>query len=156
MSVIPYGKYHHYKGNDYEVIGFARHSETLEDMVVYRALDDETKTWVRPQSMWDDEIEVDGKTVRRFEYRGGCNGSDRREELQHTYEQTPHISNDSDRHEELLEAHRALLSTLRKCEKIDADKMGRSQKTLLRRRIDALRLAVSLIEKEQESDHYQL
>jgi len=52
---------------------------------------------------------------------------------------------------ELIEAHRALSSTLQKCEKIDIGKMGKSQQTLLDRRIDALKLALSLIEREQES-----
>jgi len=52
-------------------------------------------------------------------------------------------------HEDLSEAHRALLSTLRKCEKIDAAKLGKSQQTLLERRIAALKVALALIEKEQ-------
>ena len=68
MNPVPLGIYHHYKGNHYEVIGFARHSETLEDMVIYKALYGEGGTWVRPLSMWDNLIEVDGKTVKRFEY----------------------------------------------------------------------------------------
>lgn len=53
--------------------------------------------------------------------------------------------------EELQEAHRALLSTLRKCEKIDSAKLGKSQQTLLERRVAALKIALALIEKEQES-----
>ena len=61
------GIYRHYKGNVYEVTGMARHSETLEDMVIYRPLDGEGEAWVRPASMWSDPIEVDGKTVKRFE-----------------------------------------------------------------------------------------
>ena len=68
MSLIPLGVYRHYKGNQYEVIGFAKHSETLEDMVIYRALYGERETWVRPLSMWNNPIEIDGKTVKRFEY----------------------------------------------------------------------------------------
>jgi hypothetical protein len=52
------------------VIGFAKHSETLEDMVVYRDLHNERETWVRPLSMWEDLIEVDGKSIKRFEYIG--------------------------------------------------------------------------------------
>jgi len=68
MNPIPLGVYRHYKGNQYEVIGFAKHSETLEDMVVYRTLYGERGTWVRPLSMWQTPIEVDGKTVKRFEY----------------------------------------------------------------------------------------
>ena len=68
MNPIPLGVYRHYKGNQYKVIGFAKHSETLEDMVVYKALYGDGGTWVRPLSMWDNPIEIDGKTVKRFEY----------------------------------------------------------------------------------------
>ena len=64
------GKYRHYKGNEYEVIGIANHSETLEKMVVYRALYGENEIWVRPLYMWDEEVEVNGKTVKRFEFIG--------------------------------------------------------------------------------------
>jgi hypothetical protein len=70
MNTIPFGIYRHYKGNQYEVIGFAKHSETLEDTVVYKSLYGERGTWVRPLSMWDNPIEIDGKTVKRFEYIG--------------------------------------------------------------------------------------
>ena len=66
MTIEP-GKYKHYKGNEYEVIAMARHSETLEDMVVYRALYGEGGVWVRPASMWNDEIELpDGTKTHRF------------------------------------------------------------------------------------------
>jgi len=68
MNPILLGKYRHYKGDQYEVIGFAKHSETLEDMVVYKALYGDRLTWVRPLSMWENPIEVDGKAVKRFEY----------------------------------------------------------------------------------------
>jgi len=68
MNPFPLGVYRHYKGNHYEVLGFARHSETLEDMVIYKALYGERATWVRPLSMWDNPVEVNGKTVKRFEY----------------------------------------------------------------------------------------
>jgi hypothetical protein len=67
QTPIPLGTYRHYKGKLYDVIGFAIHSETLEDMVIYRQLYGEGKTWVRPLSMWENEIEVDGRTVKRFE-----------------------------------------------------------------------------------------
>jgi len=70
MHPIPLGVYRHNKGNHYEVVGFARHSETLEDMVIYKALYGERATWVRPLSMWDNLIEVNGKNVKRFEYVG--------------------------------------------------------------------------------------
>ncbi|MBQ2897835.1 MAG: DUF1653 domain-containing protein [Clostridia bacterium] len=62
------GRYRHYKGNEYEVIGVANHSETLEKMVVYRALYGEGEIWVRPLSMWNDVIHIDGKIVKRFEF----------------------------------------------------------------------------------------
>ena len=64
------GKYKHYKGNEYEVLGVANHSETLEKMVVYQALYGEKEIWVRPLYMWDEEVEVNGKTVKRFEFIG--------------------------------------------------------------------------------------
>lgn len=61
------GIYRHYKGNEYELIDVALHSETLEEMVVYRALYGDKNLWVRPAHMWEEEVEVDGKTVKRFE-----------------------------------------------------------------------------------------
>jgi ribosomal-protein-alanine N-acetyltransferase len=61
------GTYRHYKGNHYEVIGIAKHSETLEDVVVYKALYGEFGLWVRPASMWSELVEVDGVAVKRFE-----------------------------------------------------------------------------------------
>jgi len=67
MTPIPLGVYRHYKGNQYEAVGFAKHSETLEDMVIYKALYGEGGTWVRPLSMWENLVEADGKTVKRFE-----------------------------------------------------------------------------------------
>ncbi len=63
---IKLGKYRHFKGNEYEVIGIARHSETLEEMVIYRALYADGGYWVRPASMWNEEITRDGKTFKRF------------------------------------------------------------------------------------------
>ena len=66
--MIKLGKYRHFKGNEYEVIGIAKHSETLEEMVIYRALYGEGGYWVRPASMWDEEVTRDGKTFRRFTY----------------------------------------------------------------------------------------
>lgn len=67
------GKYQHYKGNHYEVIGVAKHSETLEEMVVYRALYGERDLWVRPLKMFTEEIEVAGKKQPRFTWVGGSN-----------------------------------------------------------------------------------
>ena len=67
---IKLGKYRHFKGNEYNVIAVAKHSETLEDMVVYEALYDNkvSKIWVRPLKMFLETIEKDGKTFKRFEY----------------------------------------------------------------------------------------
>ena len=70
MDEIKLGKYRHFKGDTYEVIGFAKHSETLEPMVVYKALYDEGSLWVRPADMWNEEITRDGKTFKRFEFIG--------------------------------------------------------------------------------------
>ena len=64
------GIYEHYKGNRYELIGTANHSDTLEKMVVYKALYGEGDIWVRPLYMWDEEVEVMGKRVPRFRYIG--------------------------------------------------------------------------------------
>ena len=68
--MIKPGKYRHFKGNEYEVIGTAKHSETMEKMVVYRALYGEFGLWVRPASMWEETVERDGKTYQRFTYIG--------------------------------------------------------------------------------------
>ncbi|WP_396327227.1 DUF1653 domain-containing protein [Hydrogenoanaerobacterium sp.] len=63
---IPAGRYRHFKGNEYRVLYTARHSETLEEYVVYQALYGERGIWVRPASMWNETVERDGKTYRRF------------------------------------------------------------------------------------------
>jgi len=65
QAILP-GRYRHFKGNAYEVIGVARHSETEEPMVVYRALYGDGGLWVRPASMWNEQITRDGKTHHRF------------------------------------------------------------------------------------------
>ncbi len=67
---IKLGKYRHFKGNEYEVLGVGLHSETLEEMVVYRALYGDRGLWVRPASMWDETVVKDGKQVKRFSYIG--------------------------------------------------------------------------------------
>lgn len=64
------GRYRHFKGNEYEVLYTAKHSETLEPMVVYRALYGERGVWVRPASMWNETVERDGVTYQRFTYIG--------------------------------------------------------------------------------------
>lgn len=68
--MIKQGIYEHYKGNRYQVIEIANHSETLEKMVVYKALYGEGEYWVRPISMWEEMVEVNGKQVPRFRYIG--------------------------------------------------------------------------------------
>lgn len=65
--MLPTGKYRHYKGNDYEVIGVATHSETRESLVVYRPLYGEGALWVRPLAMFTESVVFHGKQMRRFE-----------------------------------------------------------------------------------------
>ena len=64
------GRYRHFKGNEYQVLGVARHSETEEEMVVYRALYGEGGLWVRPAAMWLENVTRDGVTQPRFTYIG--------------------------------------------------------------------------------------
>jgi len=64
------GLYEHYKGNKYQVLGVAIHSETLEELVVYKALYGEGLTWVRPLKMFSETVEVNGETKPRFRYLG--------------------------------------------------------------------------------------
>jgi hypothetical protein len=66
LPTLALGKYRHYKGGEYEVIGIAHHSETLEPMVIYRPLYNATGLWVRPYAMFVGQIEVDGVLVARF------------------------------------------------------------------------------------------
>jgi hypothetical protein len=66
MTTIKPGRYRHFKGNEYEVIGTARHSETLEELVVYRALYDNGGLWVRPAAMWSEIVDCDGYRGPRF------------------------------------------------------------------------------------------
>ena len=68
--MIKPGRYRHFKGKEYEVVGVAKHSETEEEMVVYRQLYGEHGLWVRPASMWEETVERDGKTYKRFTYIG--------------------------------------------------------------------------------------
>lgn len=65
QSILP-GRYRHFKGKHYELIAVARHSETEEPMVVYRALYGDFGVWVRPAAMWNELIERDGRRCRRF------------------------------------------------------------------------------------------
>ena len=67
IQSIPCGRYRHFKGNEYEVIAIARHSETLEPVVVYKALYGDGGIWIRPAEMWNETVERDGKKFKRFE-----------------------------------------------------------------------------------------
>jgi len=66
LPATPLGRYRHYKGGEYEVVGVARHSETLEPLVVYRPLYNDSGLWVRPHAMFFGSLEHAGATVRRF------------------------------------------------------------------------------------------
>lgn len=68
--MLKLGKYRHYKGNEYEVLHVAKHTETEEDLVVYKAISDPEKVWVRPLTMFIEDVEIDGKIVPRFAYLG--------------------------------------------------------------------------------------
>ncbi|OQW63848.1 MAG: hypothetical protein BVN29_14685 [Nitrospira sp. ST-bin5] len=70
--MIQPGRYRHYKGNDYEVVGVAKHSETEEEVVVYRALYGERGLWVRPLVMFLDNVVVDGRPQPRFQFVAEC------------------------------------------------------------------------------------
>lgn len=63
------GRYRHFKGNEYMVLHIARHSETMETMVVYQALYGDCGVWVRPSAMWNEVVEHNGKIMKRFEFR---------------------------------------------------------------------------------------
>ncbi len=75
MSTIQSGLYRHYKGNNYEVYGIARHSETEEELVVYRALYGEFGLWVRPLRMFIETVEKNGVVQARFAYVGPADES---------------------------------------------------------------------------------
>ena len=62
------GIYKHYKGNEYKVIGVAKHSETLQELVVYQALYGERGLWARPKTMFLERIQKDGKEIERFAF----------------------------------------------------------------------------------------
>ena len=66
--MLKIGRYRHFKGGVYEVIGVAKHSETLEEVVVYRALYGDGGLWVRPLSMWNETVVHNGETIQRFTY----------------------------------------------------------------------------------------
>jgi cyclomaltodextrinase len=66
--MIESGRYRHYKGHEYEVLGVARHSETEEDYVVYRALYGDRGLWIRPTAMFQEAVTVDGRPCPRFQF----------------------------------------------------------------------------------------
>ena len=70
MTTVQPGRYRHYKGKEYTVVGVARHSETEEELVVYRQEYGDHGLWVRPKDMFLEMVEVAGKSVPRFEYVG--------------------------------------------------------------------------------------
>ena len=70
MQEIISGRYRHYKGHEYTVIGIARHSETMEELVIYRQEYGDNALWVRPKQMFLETVEVDGLVVQRFQYLG--------------------------------------------------------------------------------------
>lgn len=69
QSICP-GRWRHFKGGEYRVVGLARHSETGEELVVYQALYGDGELWVRPASMWLEPVERDGKCFPRFTFLG--------------------------------------------------------------------------------------
>ena len=69
MELLP-GKYRHFKGKEYRLIGIATHSETLEPMIIYQALYGDMGLWVRPAAMWTETVDKDGYTGPRFQYIG--------------------------------------------------------------------------------------
>lgn len=73
LPPAPAGRYRHYKGGEYEVVGVARHSETLEPLVVYRPLYNASGLWVRPHAMFFGHVQIDGKWAPRFARMEGEN-----------------------------------------------------------------------------------
>lgn len=67
MNVKINSIYKHYKGNVYKVLAVAKHSETLEDLVIYQDTNNDSKIWARPLSMWNDDVQFNGNLVKRFE-----------------------------------------------------------------------------------------
>ena len=70
QTEIKPGRYRHFKGNEYMVLHMAKHSETMEAMVVYQALYGDYGIWVRPSSMWNEIVEHNGEQKKRFEFCG--------------------------------------------------------------------------------------
>ncbi|SHJ69443.1 Protein of unknown function [Anaerobranca californiensis DSM 14826] len=66
MSIIVGGRYRHYKGKEYQVLHIGKHTETLEELVVYKCLYGDYSVWVRPKKMFEELVEIEGKKVPRF------------------------------------------------------------------------------------------
>jgi len=77
QSDIKLGRYRHFKGNEYNVVKLALNSETLEEYVVYEACYGERCTWVRPACMWNELVEYNGETVKRFEHIGSVSDANK-------------------------------------------------------------------------------
>jgi cupin 2 domain-containing protein len=88
MTTVPPGRYRHYKGNPYTVLGVARHSETLEELVVYRQEYGEHGLWVRPKQMFMGTVTVDGQDVPRFQHLAS-EGERGREAVSNALEELP-------------------------------------------------------------------
>lgn len=71
METLKTGRYKHYKGKEYQVLGTVRHSETLETLVLYRQLYGDMDLWVRPLAMFTETVELQGRQVPRFEWISG-------------------------------------------------------------------------------------
>ncbi len=65
------GLYRHYKGNLYRLLFLARHTESMENMVIYQDAKDSDKIWARPAAMWEETVRIDGKEIPRFEFLSG-------------------------------------------------------------------------------------
>jgi cupin 2 domain-containing protein len=89
MASILSGRYRHYKGNEYSVLDVARHSETLEELVVYRQEYGERGLWVRPKQMFLEMVKVDGREVPRFQHLGSERASSR-EDSKNLFHDLPH------------------------------------------------------------------
>ena len=76
-KTIPAGRWRHFKGGEYEVLGIAKHSETRNPMVVYRAKYGDGGLWTRPAEMWNETVTRDGKTFPRFTYVGDAHVNNR-------------------------------------------------------------------------------
>lgn len=76
MATLKPGKYRHYKGKYYELLSIARHSETAEELVVYRCLYGDFSWWVRPLTMYTEVVTIDGETIPRFDYVGPMTDAD--------------------------------------------------------------------------------